>query len=60
MAADPLEAYKWRILAAGQGNTEAQEGLRALEKNLTPAQMTEGERRANNFRPGPEPSPERR
>ena len=41
-----LEAYKWSLLAMKQGHEKAKALVAALQKELTPAQIAEGEKRA--------------
>jgi TPR repeat protein len=55
---NPVEAYKWLSLALAQGDTQARANLAALEARLSPEQIDEGKRRAADFKPKPEPSPE--
>ncbi len=48
---DFVVAYKWLLLAGGQGQTDAKEAIDKLEKQLTPAQITEGQKHAREFVP---------
>lgn len=47
---DEIEAYRWMLLASAQGNPKAIEGCTLLEKILTSAQRTEGQRLAREFK----------
>ena len=49
VAKDNCEAYKWRLLAAGQGDEVAKKNMTALERKLTPEQIAEGQKRARRF-----------
>jgi hypothetical protein len=51
VAQDYAEAYKWRFLAAGQGNENAKKTMATLEKKMTTEQIAEGEKRARDFKP---------
>ena len=51
VAADWVEAYKWRLLAAGQGDEYAKKNMTVLESKLTPEQIAEGQKRAREFKP---------
>ena len=53
---DEIEAYKWCLLAAAQGDDEAKKGAKSLERSLTPEQRAEGERRAREFKPAKAPA----
>jgi TPR repeat protein len=48
---DEAQAYQWLLLASAQGNTSAKEDYTRLEMTLTPAQRTEGQRLAREFKP---------
>jgi len=50
VAKDYVEAYKWLLLAARQGDEDAKKNITVLEK-LTPEQIAEGQTRARNFKP---------
>jgi S1-C subfamily serine protease len=45
------EAYKWRLLAAAQGDRSAKQAVPALESIMTPEQIAEGQRLAAAFIP---------
>jgi hypothetical protein len=47
---DLVEAYKWTLLAVGQGNENAKEHMTPLQRSMTPEQIAEGKRRANDWR----------
>jgi TPR repeat protein len=51
VAKDHCEAYKWRLLAARQGQEDAKKQLTLLESKLTPEQIAEGQKRARDFKP---------
>jgi len=52
VAEDSVEAYKWLLLAARQGNEAAKEHMTVLEtKLLTPEQVAQRQKRANDFKP---------
>ena len=57
VAKEPAEAYKWSLLATRQGDEKAKALVAALQKEMTPAQIAEGEKRAREFQPRPAPSP---
>jgi hypothetical protein len=46
-----VEAYKWTLLAAAQGNEEAKKSKIALERSMTREQIAEGQKRAREFKP---------
>jgi TPR repeat protein len=46
---DDVEAYKWVILAAAQDNEYAKQNKPNLEGLLSPEQIAEGKRRANDW-----------
>ena len=47
--ADPVEAYKWTVLAARAGELVAQGNLPGFKARLSPEQLAEAERRAAAF-----------
>jgi TPR repeat protein len=47
----PAQAYKWLSLAAKNGDTNAFRALNAVVRNLTPAQVAEGQKLADTFTP---------
>jgi TPR repeat protein len=49
---DYVEAYKWFRLAALQGVSTAREGIREVSIRMTPAEIEEARRRADEFRKG--------
>ena len=51
VAKDYLEAYKWLLLAGGQGDNYAKECLSELERNMAREQVAEGQKLARNFKP---------
>ena len=48
MTTDPVEAYKWMALAAGQGEETAKKNMSLLKTAMTSAQIAEGEKRARD------------
>lgn len=46
---DAVEAYKWFNLAAAGGDTDAAKEKEALEKELSRAEIAEGQRRTQAF-----------
>jgi hypothetical protein len=46
-----VEAYKWRLLAAKQGEKQARKEMTLLENKMTPGQIAEGQKRARDFKP---------
>ena len=48
---DNIEAYKWLILAAAQGNQYAVDFRDVLKQKMTATQISEAEKRAKEFRP---------
>jgi TPR repeat protein len=48
---DFVLAYKWLYLSAAQGNDFANNGLGALEKQMTPAQIAEARKLSSEFKP---------
>jgi TPR repeat protein len=48
-----IEAYKWLLLAAGQGYGAAANGCEFVAMDMTHADVIEGRRRAASFVPGP-------
>ena len=51
VAKDYVEAYEWLLLAARQGDEDAKKNMTDLESKLTPEQITEGQKRARDFKP---------
>ena len=51
VAEDLVEAYKWLLLAARQGDEHAKEGVTPLESSLRPEQIAAGQKRARDFKP---------
>jgi S1-C subfamily serine protease len=51
VAKDYVEAYKWRLLAAAQGDKLSKTAVNALEGIMTREQIAEGQRLAREFRP---------
>ena len=49
MAKDYVEAYKWYLLAAGQGEAHAKKAVSLLEPALTREQIAEGQKLARSF-----------
>jgi TPR repeat protein len=50
-AKDFTEAYKWFNLASAQGDEKANNGLSAIEREMTPEQIAEAQRLAREFKP---------
>ena len=48
---DRVEAFKWLSLAAAQGNNKARQAKELTARKLTPAQITEAERLARDWKP---------
>lgn len=48
---DPIEAYKWCLLASGQNHPDAKEQLAEHEAKLSQPERVEGQRRARLFTP---------
>ena len=46
-----VEAYKWYLLAAAQGDEKAKDNADLVELVLLPDQIADGKRRADNFKP---------
>jgi TPR repeat protein len=46
-----VSAYMWTLLAAAQGFEPAKEAVSKIAPHLTPAQRSEGERKAREFKP---------
>jgi hypothetical protein len=44
---DYVEAYKWKLLAAGQGDEDARKIVKLLEDRMTREQIAEGQNRAS-------------
>ena len=51
MAKDYVEAYKWVLLAAGQGYENAKKPMTTLEDMMTREQIAEGQKLARSFKP---------
>ena len=51
VAKDYVEGYMWFLLAAGQGDESAKEGITTLEGLMTQEQIAEGKKLARNFKP---------
>ena len=51
VAKDLVEAYKWLLLAARQGDEHAKKAMTLLESALRPEQIAEGQKRARDFKP---------
>ena len=51
VAKDYVEAYKWNLLAAGQGEEHARTNVTILEGMMTREQIAEGQKLARNFKP---------
>jgi TPR repeat protein len=51
VAKDPVEGYMWLLLAAKQGDKDAEPKMAELAKELTPDQIAEAQKRANDFKP---------
>jgi TPR repeat protein len=51
VAKDYVEAYKWELLAAGQGDELAKKTMTVLESQMTPEQIAEAQKLARNFKP---------
>ena len=52
VAEDLVEAYKWLLLAARQGDESAKKIVtNPLESSLRPEQIAEGQKRARDFKP---------
>jgi len=51
VAKDQVEAYKWLLLAARQGDEGAKQIMKVLESKLTSEQIAEGKKRARDFKP---------
>ena len=49
MAKYEVEAYKWYLLAAAQGDTKGKRNASMMELMLSPEQITEGKRRAQDW-----------
>ncbi len=56
VAKDEVEGYKWVLLAAGQGDKIAKVNVAVLELQLARKQITEGQKRARNFKPRAAPA----
>jgi len=44
-----VEAYKWDLLATAQGDTKAKHNVTMLELMLSPEEIAEGKRRADDW-----------
>jgi TPR repeat protein len=53
---DEVEAYKWWLLAAGQGNDDAKHNMTIVENKMAREQIAEGQRLARDFKPRKVPS----
>jgi S1-C subfamily serine protease len=51
VAKDYVEAYKWLLLAAGQGDRHAREIISNLESMMSREQIAEGQKLARDFKP---------
>ena len=51
VAENLVEAYKWLLLAARQGDEGAKQIMKVLESKLTLEQIAEGKKRARDFKP---------
>jgi TPR repeat protein len=51
VAEDLVEAYKWLLLAARQGDQDAKKIMTELENALRPEQIAQGQKRAREFKP---------
>jgi TPR repeat protein len=56
VAKDEIEAYKWWLLAAAQGNDDAKYNTTIVENKMTREQIAEGQRLAREFKPRKLPS----
>jgi TPR repeat protein len=56
VAKDEVEAYKWWLLAAGQGNDDAKYNMTIVENKMSREQIAEGQRLARDFKPRKVPS----
>ncbi len=50
VARNYIQAYMWASLAAAQGDEDAAQGLETLEKEMSPAQLTEAQRLAGEWK----------
>jgi TPR repeat protein len=48
---DEFEAYKWISLSAAQGHADAKKALQAVEREMTPEQISKAQRLAREFKP---------
>ena len=48
---DEAEAYKWYLLAGAKGDEMAKKAIPLFEREITPAQRTEGQRLAREWKP---------
>jgi uncharacterized protein len=51
VAKDYVEAYKWALLAARQGDEDAKKSMTVLEGKLTSEQIADGQKRARDVKP---------
>ena len=52
VAEDSVEAYRWLLLAARQGDKDAKSYMTGMASQLlTPEQVAEGQKRAREFKP---------
>ena len=56
VAKNKVEAYKWWLLAAGQGNDDAKHNMTIVENKMSREQIAEGQRLARDFKPRKVPS----
>jgi hypothetical protein len=54
---DQIEACKWYVLAADQGDEDAIKALAGLRKTMPADQITEAQHRAHEWHPKLEPHP---
>jgi TPR repeat protein len=48
---DHVQAYKWYLLASGEGYTKAGGSLKKLAENMTPSEIEEANRLAKEWQP---------
>ena len=58
MVKDYGEAYKWLLLASGQGEERAKGTMATIESLMTREQIAEGQKLAHDFRPREVPASE--
>ena len=51
VAEDSVEAYKWLLLAAREGDEDPKKNITELDSKLTPEQNAQGQKRARDFMP---------